>query len=174
VSDWPERLALTLAMVGVIALVCWGMWRGWRGRGERQSGLVAPHQPTALQAAAVAVAACEGRYVGTVRDGDWLDRIVVHGLGTPSRCQISVTHDGVIVARNGADGFFIPRSDLVKVGSGKGIAGEVVESGGLGIITWRLGDTVLATGFRADSAVEQQAVLSALAELISSATAGGQ
>lgn len=174
VTDWPERLGLTLAMVAVIVLACWGMWRGWRNRAGRQAGLPAPQQAVPVPADAATLAHCEGRYIGTVRDGDWLDRIVAHGLGSPSRCRIDVIDAGVNVERGSSASFFIPRADLRKVGSGKGIAGEVVESGGLGIVTWQLGDAVLATGFRADSAVAQHSVLTALEELISSATAGGQ
>jgi len=172
-GDWPERLMLTLAVLVVIGLVCWGMWRGWHNRAARQADLAEPARPPASHSESTPLATAAGRYIGTVRDGDWLDRIVAHGLGAPGRARIAVTDAGVEFIREGEDDLFIPRSDLRGASSGKGIAGEVVERGGLGIITWRLGDTALATGFRADVAADQMAVLKAVESLLADVSAGG-
>ena len=55
-QDSPEttqlgaRLAFTAAMVGVIAVACWLMWRGWVARGRRQADLPAPAPPPDLGA----------------------------------------------------------------------------------------------------------------------------
>ena len=37
----------------------------------------------------------DGRYLASTTAGDWLDRVVVHGLGVPSRAQVLVTRTGV-------------------------------------------------------------------------------
>lgn len=172
-GDWPERLLLTVGVVAVIALVCWGMWRGWQNRAARQADLDALVQPTAAESEGAPLASADGRYIGTVRDGDWLDRIVAHGLGAPGRCHINVTASGLFIARDGEVDLYVPRQSVVAVTSGKGIAGEVLESGGLGIVTWKLGENRLATGFRADSAADQVAVLKAVEGFITEVSAGG-
>lgn len=170
VTNWPERLALTVVMVAIIALACYGMWRGWRNRARRQADLVelpaVPDQPGKLLAAADG-----GRYIGTVRDGDWLDRIVAHGLGAPGRASVIVTTDGLLIDRDGEPAIFVPAADLHTVTTGKGLAGEVLEKDGIAVFTWTLGDARLATGFRADRATDQRAVLDAAAGLITQ-TAG--
>ena len=86
VTAWPERLALTVVMIVVILLAVLGMWWGWRARARRQSDLVAPPEFTGEVGTLLAVS--EGRYLGTCRAGDWLDRIVAHGLGAPSAAAL--------------------------------------------------------------------------------------
>ena len=175
-SDTATRTLLTLlvvaAVVGVLAL----MRRGWRHRGHRQADLP---EPTALPlpgAAATpvvapdgdAVARCgpvEGRYLATTATGDWLDRIVVHGLGVPSRAAVTVRDDGVLVSRAGARDLFVPRADLLEAQLGQAIAGAVYEEGGLVLLTWQLGDRVLDTGFRASHVDDHEQLVAAMTAL---------
>jgi hypothetical protein len=170
VTQWPQRLLLTAAMVAVVLLAVFGMWRGWRNRADRQADL--PELPAAPDERGIVLAGCDGRYVGTVRSGDWLDRIVARGLGAPGRTLIEVTAAGLWLDRDGAPAVFIPAADLTGVGTGKGLAGDVVERDGLAVVSWRLGTVQLDTAFRADRATDQRAVMEAVSGLVQVPTGG--
>lgn len=155
VTNWPLRIALVLIVFIVIALVLAGMWRGWQGRMRRQSDLPLPEQSGAgpwVQEAA-------GMFLGTARAGDWLDRIVIADLGVPSRGVMRIGPNGVWVEREGARSLFIPADDVVDARRDRGVAGRVREKEGVFVLTWRLGQTVVDTGFRADDAAEQRDLL---------------
>ncbi|WP_438817772.1 PH-like domain-containing protein, partial [Streptomyces clavuligerus] len=96
--------------------------------------------------------ALTGRYHGSTTAGQWLDRIVAHGLGVRSRVELSLTDEGLTAVRPGADDFHIPRRDLRGARIDRGIAGKVLPEGGLLIVTWQLGDTLIDSGFRSDTA----------------------
>lgn len=164
VTKWPERLALTLLVVAVVALTVYGMWHGWRGRGRRQSFL--PELPEVPPVLGPAVAECEGRYVGTVFAPDWLDRVVARGLGAPGRAGAAVYPSGFLIDRDGEPPVFIPHTVIDSVTTGRGLAANVAERDGLMVVTWHLGDSVLATAFRADITDEQSTLAAALAALV--------
>lgn len=183
-SDTSARALLTLlvlaAVVGVLAL----MRRGWRRRGQRQADLPEPTSLPLPGAAAAPVAApdtdvvvrwgpVEGRYLATTGSGDWLDRIVVHGLGVPSQAAVTVRDDGVLVSRSGARDLFVPRGDLLAAQLGQAIAGAVYEEGGLVVLTWQLGDRVLDTGFRATHVDDHEKLVASMAGLVSSGDVPG-
>ncbi|MDQ1247423.1 MAG: hypothetical protein QG597_1793 [Actinomycetota bacterium] len=170
VTQWPQRLLLTAVMVVVVALAVYGMWRGWRNRAARQADV--PELPSVPDATGPVLASAEGRYVGTVRAGDWLDRIVARGLGAPGRAQVEVSAAGVLFDRDGAPEIFIPASMLTAVNSGKGVAGDVVEREGFAVVSWQLGEVALDTAFRADRAADQRAVMQAAAALVAQPTGG--
>lgn len=170
VTQWPQRLLLTALVLGFVALVCWGMWRGWRARARRQADLPAPAEPPTDFGAVAARA--EGRYVATVRADQWLDRIVAHGLGAPAAGELLVGPAGVLVERDGAPALFVPAADIVLATTGTGMAGDVVEREGLAVIRWTLGEAQLDTGFRARSAEQQREVVAAAAALAGSPTGG--
>ena len=160
-SDAAARAALT-GLVALAVLVALGlMLKGWRGRAERQAELpvpsdaplpggAAPPAEGPAAAAPVRLGPLPGRYLATTTSGSWLDRVVVHGLGAPSRAELTVRDDGVLLTRTGARDLFVPREDLADAHLDRGIAGAVYEDGGLVVLTWRLGDQLLDTGFRAD------------------------
>ena len=85
VTQWLLRLLLVGVVIALIALVLFGMRRGWRARGERQSALPAPPVEGLEQATLGPV---PGVFVGSSSAGDWLDRIVVHYLGVRSRADL--------------------------------------------------------------------------------------
>ena len=58
-----------------------------------------------------------GRYHGSTTAGQWLDRIVAHGLGTRSRVELTLTDAGLDVVRPGATDFFVPAGALRGPGS---------------------------------------------------------
>ena len=141
---------LLLAVVGVVYLL---MWAGWRRRGRKHDlpPLVEAPKVADLPEARLEAGA---RYFGTTVNGDWLDRVVVHGLGARSSARIRLSDEGLDVIRM-AGSFRIPATALRGARHDQGIAGKVVPPHGLLVVTWKHGDLVLDSGFRlSDAATE--------------------
>ncbi|MFC8765361.1 hypothetical protein ACFUAG_32205 [Streptomyces sp. NPDC057193] len=160
VTDWAGRLGWVAGLLLFIAFVYWLMRQGWKWRGSLQSDL--PELPAAPPAAGPARLTLSGRYHGSTTAGQWLDRIVAHGLGTRSRVELTLTDAGLAVVRPGANDFFVPAEALREARLDKGIAGKVLAEGGLLIVTWAHGGTLLDSGFRSDRAAEHTAWVEAI------------
>lgn len=152
VTDWAARLGWVAGLLLFVALVYWLMRQGWKWRGSLQSGI--PDLPTAPDAPGAAKLTMTGRYHGSTTAGQWLDRIVAHGLGTRSRVELTLTDTGLEVVRPGARDFFVPAERLRGARLDKGIAGKVLAEGGLLIVTWAHGETLIDSGFRSDRAAD--------------------
>ncbi|MER5303882.1 MULTISPECIES: PH-like domain-containing protein [Streptomyces] len=167
VTDWAARIGWVVGLLLFITLVYWLMRQGWKWRGTLQGDLPelsgAPSDPGAVKLEMT------GRYHGSTTAGQWLDRIVAHGLGTRSRVELSLTDAGLDVVRPGARDFFIPKEALREARLDKGIAGKVLAEGGLLIVTWAHGDKLLDSGFRSDHAAEQAQWVETLNEMIENA-----
>jgi hypothetical protein len=164
VTDWAARIGWVLGLALFVALVYWLMREGWKWRGTLQSDL--PDLPTSPESPGPAKLALSGRYHGSTTAGQWLDRIVAHGLGTRSRTELTLTDAGLDVVRPGANDFFIPRTALREARLDKGIAGKVLTEGGLLVVTWAHGDKLLDSGFRSDRAAEHNEWVDALNSMI--------
>ncbi|KOX04690.1 membrane protein [Streptomyces sp. NRRL B-3648] len=170
VTDWGARIGWLVGLALFIALVYWLMREGWKWRGTLQGDLPAlptrpsptttlngggePPQPGMPERPGEARLTMSGRYHGSTTAGQWLDRIVAHGLGTRSRAELTLTDAGLEVERPGATDFFVPRAALRGARLDKGIAGKVLTEGGLLVVTWALGDKLIDSGFRSDRAAE--------------------
>ncbi|WP_236245512.1 hypothetical protein [Streptomyces sp. CC210A] len=152
VTDWAARLGWVAGLLLFIALVYWLMRQGWKWRGSLQSAL--PELPGMPETPGEARLSMSGRYHGSTTAGQWLDRIVAHGLGTRSRAELTLTDAGLHVARPGADDFFVPADRLRGARLDKGIAGKVLAEGGLLVVTWEHGGQLIDSGFRSDRAAE--------------------
>ncbi|MFG2333855.1 hypothetical protein ACGFMM_30155 [Streptomyces sp. NPDC048604] len=188
VTDWAARLGWVAGLLLFIAFVYWLMRQGWKWRGSLQSGLpelpALPSPATTLNgggkpplpgmpdAAGEARLSLSGRYHGSTTAGQWLDRIVAHGLGTRSRVELTLTDQGLAVVRPGANDFFVPAAALREARLDKGIAGKVLAEGGLLIVTWAHGETLLDSGFRSDTAAEHAAWVEAINSMNTSTTEG--
>ncbi|MFC9703085.1 PH-like domain-containing protein [Streptomyces sp. NPDC055721] len=170
VTDWAGRIGWVAGLLLFITLVYWLMRQGWKWRGSLQSDL--PELPTAPEAPGEAKLTLGGRYHGSTTAGQWLDRIVAHGLGTRSRVELTLTDAGIAVVRPGANDFFIPTDALREARLDKGIAGKVLAEGGLLIVTWAHGDKLLDSGFRSDRAAEHTAWVEALNSMNHTTTEG--
>jgi hypothetical protein len=144
-----ERLALVLIVAACLALLLWGMRVGWRRKARSQSVLVPPF-PQAPDEPGEPELETKGLYVSTTTAGNWQDRIVTRGLGLRGRANLRLYSGGVEVDRTGAPGFWIPREAVTGVRIGSAIAGKVMGTESLLIITWRAGETEVDTGFRGD------------------------
>lgn len=144
-----ERLGLVVLVVAFFALALWGMRVGWRRKARSQSVLVPPF-PQAPEEPGEPLLVAAGLYVSTTTAGNWQDRIVTRGMGMRGRAELRRYPGGVAVDRAGGPGFWIPAESVAGVRLGSAIAGKVMGSDSLLIITWRLGDAELDTGFRGD------------------------
>ncbi|MFE0702100.1 hypothetical protein [Streptomyces sp. NPDC058872] len=160
VTDWAGRLGWVAGLLLFIAFVYWLMRQGWKWRGSLQSDL--PELPTAPEPTGEATLTLSGRYHGSTTAGQWLDRIVAHGLGTRSRVELRLTDAGIEVVRPGANDFFVPAAALREARLDKGIAGKVLAEGGLLVITWEHGGKPIDSGFRSDRAAEHTAWVEAI------------
>ena len=142
------RLWLVVACVAVVLLALAGMWIGWRNRRKRQSHLPPlPRLPVDLGAPSLS---STGLYVGTTFATSWQDRVVHEGLGARAYGSATLYPTGLLIERDGNDPLFVPKADLIDVRLAPGLAGKVMGDGGLLVARWRLGETELDTGFRAD------------------------
>ncbi|MEU4095423.1 hypothetical protein [Streptomyces sp. NPDC026673] len=163
VTDWAERIGWVIGLLLFVALLYWLMRQGWKWRATLQSDLPAlPTAPEEPGEPRLAMLTTSGRYHGSTTAGQWLDRIVAHGLGVRSRVELTLTDQGLNVVRTGAPSFFVPAADLRGARLDKGIAGKVLTEGGLLVVTWAHGDRLIDSGFRSDHAAGHAAWVEAL------------
>ncbi|MEN9692664.1 MAG: hypothetical protein RLZZ330_308 [Actinomycetota bacterium] len=143
-----QRLILTGLMVLVLIWAVFSIRKAWKSKAIQQKDIPAPKNvPNNFVAERVIV----GRYLASTYANDWLARIVVYGLGTPSRAVIGVSNQGLKINLNNNREFFIPSEDIDFVKPDRAIAGRAFEKDGIAVVVWNLGNTNVATGFRADS-----------------------
>ncbi|KPC83563.1 hypothetical protein [Streptomyces sp. NRRL S-4] len=169
VTDWSARISWVVGLLVFIAFVYWLMRQGWKWRGSLQSGL--PELATTPEGFTdgETLLTLTGRYHASTTAGQWLDRIVAHGLGTRSRVELTLTGQGLDVVRPGAADFFVPAAALREARLDKALAGKVLPEGGLLVITWAHGETLIDSGFRSDHAAEHQAWVDAVNRLTGAA-----
>nr|WP_202513451.1 MULTISPECIES: hypothetical protein [unclassified Streptomyces] len=167
VTDWSARISWVIGLVVLVVFVYWLMRQGWKWRGNLQSDLPAPATVPDGYADGEKLLTLSGRYHASTTAGQWLDRIVAHGLGTRSRVELTLTADGLDVVRPGAADFFVPVADLRGARTEKALAGKVLPEGGLLVITWALGDRLIDSGFRSDHSAEHPAWVDAVNHLTS-------
>jgi hypothetical protein len=154
-----SKLLLSAVILVVFAGLLWLMRRGYQRRAARQADLPTPAAAPADLAEAEGV---EGVYASTTTHGDWLDRIAVHGLGVRSSARAAVSDAGVFFSRDAAPDLFIPAADLVGAELAPGIAGKVTGGEGVVLVTWRLGERTLDTGFHPRAKAERERLVSAI------------
>ncbi|MFD6425540.1 hypothetical protein [Streptomyces sp. NPDC060198] len=167
VTDWSARISWVVAILVFVAFVYWLMRQGWKWRGSLQSDLPELPATPAGFGDEPPILTLTGRYHGSTTAGQWLDRIVAHGLGTRSRVELTLTDQGLDVVRPGATGFFVPAEALREARHERAIAGKVLPEGGLLVITWAHGDKLIDSGFRSDRADEHQTWIDTLTPLTS-------
>lgn len=171
VTDWAARIGWVIGLALFVALVYWLMREGWRWRGTLQNDL--PALPAAPDDPGPAKLSMSGRYHGSTTAGQWLDRIVAHGLGTRSRAELTLTDAGLDVVRPGAADFFVPAGRLREARLDKGIAGKVLTEGGLLVVTWAHGERLIDSGFRSDRAAEHNEWVDAINSMINTDSTEG-
>ncbi len=170
VTHWGGRILLTLLVLALLSGVYWLMWRGWKNRAARQADLPVP--PSAAPEGSDLGDPVEGVYASTTTHGEWLDRIAVHGLGVRSNAWVRVGKSGVLFEREAAPDVFVPAEDVEAVQSAPGIAGKVTGGEGLVVLTWRLGERVLDTGFQPRAKGDRARLIDGVDALLTERTKG--
>jgi hypothetical protein len=138
-------VVVCLLLVGVTLL---GMRRGWRNRMQRQAFL--PELPQAPEGLGMESLRSSGLYVGTAFASSWQDRVVHSGLGERAEATAVLHPEGLVIERAGASPVYLPAQSWRDARLAPGLAGKVMGEGGLLVIRWELGATLLDTAFRAD------------------------
>ena len=167
------RLVLVLLCVAFVLLAVFGMRRGWTNRGRRQANLALP-PPVPEQLGPPTAPSMTGLYVGTTYASSWQDRIVHGRLGVRADADATVSADGVLIERSGADPVFIPAAAISGVRLAPGLAGKVVGEGGLLVVRWRLGDAEVDTGLRGDDRSLYPAWVHAIDEIVATTVRSGR
>lgn len=147
---------VVLFMLALLGLMAWG----WYGRRKRQSDVVAPTTVPADTGAIIARLA--GKYVATTASGDRLDRLAVHGLGFRGNATVTVTETGVLVGLPERD-VWIPRADVRGIHRATWTIDRVVETDGLDVLDWTLGERQVESAFRMP---QPKALEAAVAQLL--------
>ncbi|MFB9776767.1 hypothetical protein [Brevibacterium otitidis] len=159
-----DRLIPTLIIVAVIIGLFALMWWGWTGRQRRQSAIPAPEAPAAdLRLSSPPIA---GTYVATTLAAEPLERVAVHHLGVRTTASLGISGTGIVLDRDGVPDILIPAAALEGVRTDSGMIGKFVERDGLIIVTWRLGDTLVDTGFRPRHSADRTPTLASIRQLL--------
>lgn len=132
------RDAVGIAVLVVVALgILLAMRAGWRRRGRATGAWLGEPATVPADPGPAATADLAATYVSTTRAGEWLERVVAHGLGERSSAVVTVHATGVVVRRPGSRDLFLPAADVVGVEAAGGQAGKVVGGEGLLVLRWR-------------------------------------
>lgn len=157
-----------LVLAAITALVFFGMYRGW----QRRKRTIVVQELPALPAAAPPASGVDGVYVATTLYRQPWQRVVAQGLGTKSGVHVLIRADGVLLERGRARDIFIPTTQLRQVRLASGMVGKVVDTDGLIVITWQVGDQQLDTGLRTRYSADRPTLVERIDSLISSTQAG--
>lgn len=158
VTDWPLRLLLLTIMLVMIGLVLFQLRRRWV-RLEQESEGIYPAPPTTAPAEFIPDVEVVGLFLGSSPVGQWMKKIMAHGLGVRSRATLLWAPRGVAFQRQGELNFFIGAEDILAAGFGRGVAGTVRAKDSVLVIRWKLGEAILDSGFRADTSEGHQALM---------------
>lgn len=169
IDDNATRTRLLIyVLIGFVVIIGLALW-GWTARRRRQRNIPAP---TPMPADVGEVRAeFEGFYVSTTLDGQPLNRVAVRGLGFRARATIAVVDRGIVLALPG-NNVFVPRETIREVTRANYTIDRVVETGGLVLLAWTLGQGTPAET-RLDSYLrvsETEELVSAIAALIPATT----
>ncbi|MFC7343760.1 transporter [Saccharopolyspora griseoalba] len=160
-----ERTLWVLAIAALAALVFFGMRRGWLARARRQSAELPAFPTPPAEPGEEALPAETGMYVGTTKADDWQDRVAVGDIGHRANGTARLHDRGVLIERDGASALWIPAESVVDARLDHKLANKVVPGAGLVVVTWRLGDHLLDTGFRGDDKQAQTGWVEAIRAL---------
>lgn len=147
-TQLPQRLFLTALMILILVWAVFSIRKSWLRKEKQQNQIPAPDSVPEDFAPS---ASFSGRYLASTEANDWLARIVVHGLGSPSRAEFAFSDSGIRIVFNKVREIYIPKSAVIEIRADRAIAGRAFEKDGIAVIVWKLGQTEIASGFRADT-----------------------
>jgi hypothetical protein len=133
-----DRLGPTLIIVGIVVLIFLAMWWGWRRRGRRDAGLVAPTTIPASGARGDVRATVDAFYVATTKHDEPMERLAIAGMAFRGRGTAEVSGAGVLLDVTGERDVFLTAESIDDVGQATWAIDRVVEKDGLVRIAWRI------------------------------------
>ncbi|PRW65188.1 PH-like domain-containing protein [Actinopolyspora mortivallis] len=166
------RTLWVLALALAALVVLYAMRRGWTNRAARHADLPAllPGVPEGLSEEDELLPSVAGLYVGTTVAGDWQDRVSAGTLGHRAGARLRLHRTGLLVERAGSEPLWIPTSALRDARVDHKLANKVVPGVGMLVVTWKLGDHLLDSGFRPEGAQDPHQWVRALHALVPAET----
>jgi len=167
------RMLFTLLCVAAIALIIFGMWRGWRARTARDADVAG----SARELTGEVIARFGGRqetvgglqYVSTTPEGDPLSRVAAPGLRYRGPAELAIRRDGVTIEVAGERPVHLAADQVLGTGAAGRRVGKAVEAGGLALLRWRSAAggraRTLESSFRFANRDEQQRFAAAVAQI---------
>jgi hypothetical protein len=159
-----DKVFPTVVVIVLIALVLVGMYFGWRARQKRQAYLVRTLPVPAD--IGTELFASELLYVATTIANEPLNRVAVSGLGYRARASIVVATGGIVLDLAGEPEAFIPAKAILGVGRANWTIDRVVETGGLVVVSWMLGETLVDSYLRLVELPDPSAMIEAIQQII--------
>jgi hypothetical protein len=129
-----DKFLPAIPVIAVLAVVLLLMLWGWRRRTRRDSTAGAGYAAPAT--ASAPLTETDTFYVATTRGGEHLERLAIPGLKFRGKARLTVSPDGVTIAINGENQFFIEAAALTGVGVTNTAIDRVVEKDGLLRLSW--------------------------------------
>lgn len=164
-----NRVELVLLFIAIFLLAVGGFWFGWRNREKRQADLpplAAVPVDLGNDTATDLAPPLAGLYVGTTIATEWQNRVVVHTLGLRAEATARLTSAGALIDRQGSPAVFIPAAALIDARLEPALAGKVVGRGGLLVLRWQHGDSLLDTGLLAEDKTRYPDWITAVTALV--------
>jgi hypothetical protein len=120
----------------------------WLHRSSRRAKL--PALPAVPPEPGPALLRASGRYEGTSFASGKHHQVTHAGLGKRATADATLHASGVVLHRQGTATIFIPSGQWIEARQAPSLTGKAVGDGNLLVLRWRLGDTEVDTGFRAD------------------------
>lgn len=180
-----NRVELVLLFIAIFLLAIAGFRWGWLNRAKRQADL----PPLAAVPAGLGddlgddpagdladdlAAPLSGLYVGTTYATEWQNRVVAHTLGRRAEARARLTRAGVLIERQGSPAVFLPANAVVDARLEPALAGKVVGRGGLLVLRWQHGASLLDTGLLAEDKSRYPDWITAVAALVGTGSATGE
>ena len=143
----------TLLVLVILAVLVLALLYTYRGRGRRRPRLPMlapfPLPPAELSGpeGAELLPPAIGPYAGTTMAGDWYDKVNIGDFGQETTATLHLSRAGLLIDRVNASPLWIPAESIRSARIGKAIAGKVMTTDGLLVITWQLGGRLLDTAF---------------------------
>lgn len=170
------RALWVLGLLLVALLVLYGMRRGWLNRARRHAELpgLLPEPPSGATPETELLPASDGLYVGTTVAGDWQDRVSAGSLGHRASARARLYRTGLLLERTGTEPLWVPVSAVRDARVDHKLANKVVPGVGMLVVTWKLGDHLLDSGFRPEGETDPGEWVGALHALLPADPTGSE
>lgn len=166
-----SRVGPGVIVIAFLVLLLVLMYAGWRRRRRRQSDIPRPLPVPA--AAGADRLSLDLFYVASTVAGSPLDRIAVAGLGFRARAGLMVRDSGIELRLAGEPDAFVPAGDIRAVGRATWTIDRVVETDGLVLLAWTLGETDIDSYFRVTEPADPSELIAAIDGIIGGAPGTG-